>query len=270
MNTDQFVYFINSYLDRTPSDYTHSWTTYFSEPVRVSGKKRMKLQLQNIELPNTAYTFPEASSILWVNIWDGVSAWILKSYSVATDRNFNTPSDFVTYINTLTVADSLVFSYDANTCRMTLTNNNANKIRVVGSYRYQDSISTTYNNIIDRLGFTQDLTSAEVASSGTLEGETILRLLRTNRYYITCSNLGNYSKQSRVPSPYVNPYIIACVASSNFGRISQLEYGNAVFFYTNELELKSLKFEILDDEFQSVQLNECPVTFSLLIETESK
>lgn len=268
MNTEQFVYYINSYMDRTPSDYTHSWQTYFNEPIRISNKKRMKLQLLNVELPNVAYTFPEASSMLWVNIWNGVSAWVLKSYQIATDRNFNAPADLVTHLNTLTTADSLVFSYDANTCRLTITNNNANKIRVVGSYRYQDSISTTYNNVIDRLGFTQDLTSAEVASSGTLEGETILRLLRTNRYYITCSNLGSFNKQSRVPTPYANPYIISSVASSNFGRISQLEFSSPVFFYSNETELRSLKFEVLDDELQPVQLNECPVTFSLLIETE--
>jgi hypothetical protein len=268
MNNDQYVYYINSYTDRKPSDYTHQWTTFFNDPVRISGRKRMKIQLQDVEVPNTAYTFPDSSSILWVNVWDGISAWVLYHYIIETDRFFQAGADVVASLNALCAAESLVFSYSPTTCRLTLTNNNAQKIRIVGSYRYSDSLTTTYNNIIDRLGYTQDLTVAEVNSGGTIEGECILNLLRTNRYYITCSNIGGFNKQSRVPTPYANPYILASVPSSNFGRMSQLSYGSTVFLTCNQTELKSMDFTILDDELNVCPLNECKVTFTLLIEVE--
>lgn len=253
---------INSMIDRQATDlYSTTWTSYLSKPIVSSGKLSMKVN--SIDLVNLFYTFGTESSILWV-ITDVGGTDTLNSFQITTSDNFDSGTTLAAYLTTLCTSISLSFAYDTSTCRLTATNGSATISRIVGSYRYSDLLTTTYNNVIDKLGYTQDLTSTTISAGGTLEGESPLRLLRSTCYYLQCNGLSNIN-QSITPTPYNNPHILARVSASNFGYVSQLSYNEEVFLEISEKQINLLKFSLLDDELQPVYAQNAPIVFTLQV-----
>ena len=266
MNKDYLIH-INSMVDREPIDlYTTSWTTYLSNPIKTMNGK-VKMIVKDIELPNLFYTFGSAEYVLYV-IVDPSGTPSTKTYTLSLTRNYTDGSTLATALTTLCVADSLVFTFDSTTSKLTMTNNNASSVRMIGSYRYSDELTTALSNIVDKLGFTQDLTNEIVTASGTLVAESPLRLLRSNCYYLTCDVISSYTSQSRVPNPYSHPNIFARVSGNNFGYLSSFQYTNEIMLNTQEKVLDRLHFELLDDQLYNLYATNVPITITLLLTIE--
>jgi hypothetical protein len=259
-----FVIHINSNTDRTTVDTdTASWTTFLYKAIQCAHGNKLKMAVESVELPNTVYSFsPYENTIWWIHDYGGTN--VLRSVTIATDRTYDS-TNFATYLNSLMSASSylLTFAYDNNTGRLTLTNNQAVPIRLIGSYRYGE---TAANNAADKLGFTQSLLTTSIAAAGTLNATGVLRLLRTNCYYLTCDSIGSRVSQGQVPTPYEQPRIIAKIQASNFGTLSQIRNGSSLYYDVSEKDIKSLAFSVLDDQLYPVSFNGCPITFTLRVE----
>jgi hypothetical protein len=260
MPVDYFIH-LNTQIDRRTADLdTTDITAYFTKAILTSGKIRM--QITNIELPNLAYTFPYHSCVLWYVI-DPAGANTLKSATIRTDRNYNNATDLITDLNALVVGDNLVFSYDANTCRITLTNNNASTIKLVSSYRYSENTSC-YNDVMDRLGFDQDLRTTTIAHDGTLEANSCVKLLRSNCYYLTCGQIGSFAQQSTCVGMN-KPNILARITGNNFGFLSQLTFTNEMIIDTPENNIDKLELKLLDDMLYPVSINNGSITMTIKV-----
>ncbi len=267
MDTEKIVY-INSAIDRQTIDIdTASWTTYLALPIKVSHINHIKLQIMNLEIPNTAYTFPlNASSFWWIH---GVGTTnTLRLLNLSLTRIFSA-TDLVIALNSAmtTAGYNLAFSYSATTCSLTVTNNEVVPIRIVGSYRYSDNVAgAVSNNVADRFGFTDNMIGTQINATASLTAPAVLRLLRSNCYYITCDAINGVGRQSYVPSPYAKQSnILGRCTSNNFGFLSQPNFSSPIQFTTSDTIIDSLSFSILDDELNPISLNQCPVTFALKV-----
>jgi hypothetical protein len=163
-----------------------------------------------------------------------------------------------------TASYNLVFTYDSNSGRLTLTNNEAVPIRLVGSYRYLEAAA---NNAANKLGFIQDLTTTSIAAGASLQATGVLRLIRTNCYYLVCDEVGARVAQGQVPSQYEQPKILAKIPAANFGTLSQIRNGSSLFYDTPfGQDIAKLTFKLLDDQLYPISLNGCPITFTLRID----
>jgi len=266
MATKTYTLFINSAIDRQSIDTTtHNWTTYLSRSIKTNSGQ-IKLKLLDIELPNLAYNFGPYAYKLWY-IKDVGGADTLTSISLPITENIANGTALVAKLNALFTAnsDSLVASIGSTTNKITITNNDALLVyRVVSSYRWGDT--TTTDDCTDRLGFTQDLrTTTLTAGGGTLTAESCIKLLRTNCYYLTCDILGSSVKQANIPQPYKNPNILAKVAGLNYGLLSQLQYSNDIYYDIGNKQIDMMRFELLDDNFDSIDCSNAAITFTLEI-----
>lgn len=272
MNQGQLAYelvmHVNSSIDRQKADLmidSVDWNTYLANPIKIQHNQRMKVSIESIEIPNTAYTFPIAESVFWWIKNYGTTNTLL-SLNIPLNRNFLTSTDLVSYLNTQMSANSylLVFSYDQNTNKLTVTNNETNPIRIVGSYRFGDTVGgQVIDNISDRFGFISDLTTTGISNGSSLTGQGILRLLRSNCYYLACDFMGGKVRQSNVPNT-INSYdICARVSSGNYGSISQLRFGSTIAYNVLDTIVHKMHFTLLDDQLQPITLNGSPITFSM-------
>lgn len=258
----QIVLHVNSLIDRQPSDEsTSSWTTHLSYPIRPNGR-RVALTLENIELPNTAYSFPVHSSMIW---WERGGS--LYSVQINTNRFFVDATSLVAHLNSAfaSVGAGLSVAYDTVTARLTFQNNLGIPCRIVGSYRFSDRLADTYNSAVDRLGLIQDTRNTEIPAGGLLVCQGILRLLRTSCYYLTCNLLDTRVRQSIVPSPYYAPLVLGRITASNFGQLSQLAFAQTFSFDCGTRDINAIEFTLLDDELQPCDLLGSPITLSMRI-----
>jgi len=252
---------LNSMIDRQASDlYTTDWTTFLARPLLTSGKVSMKIK--NIDLVNLFYTFGTESSILWVYSDYGGLGETLNSFQLSLTDTYDNGTTLSSYLTTLCTSLSLTFAYDTSTARMTVTNGGATTIRIVGSYRYSDDLANTYNNVIDRLGITQDLRTTTILAAGSLEAQSPLRLLRSTCYYLIADILSN-TTESIVPTPYSTPHILGKISASNFGFVSQLQYSEEVYLSSSEKQIDKIHFSLLDDELYPVYSTNAPICITL-------
>jgi hypothetical protein len=295
MPSTEITLHINSSLDRRTLDTTtHDWVTYLNKPLSINPGQKMSLSVSNIEIPNSAYTFPPTESTLWyldaytnnpAQYDGGVTKNIVKYINLGIDQVYDAAS-LVTALNAGMVANSnsnLVFSYVAAKGKLLLTNTTNVSAYLVPSYRYGSKVgdtvvsSVTYpdsgptvpaaNNCIDRLGFSQKrLWVLPAASNSPLLAEGLIRLNRTNCYFLTCESISSKIKQSQNPSPYVTANVIAKMPAGQFGTMSVIRGSIEPFeFEIQEKVIESFKFGILDDQLITIDLNHCVVTFELKI-----
>lgn len=261
------VIFVNSYIDRTTLDLdTSSWTSYLSEPIRIKTGK-IRLTVQDIELPNTAYSFGfHENRFYWVH---GVGTTnTVRSVQIATDRIFSSGTDFATYMNGLMSASSfnLAFTFSTTTLKLSIQNNETVPIRICSSYRFSDP-QTGASDAQDKLGFNQNTIGTSTAAGSVITAGGILKLIRTNCYYLTANIVGNNFKQSILPSPYYSHNIIARITANTIGSLSQLQIASSMFFNCSETVINAIKFQLLDDQLYPISLNGLPITFVLKIIT---
>lgn len=258
---------INSDIDRTIADtITSEWTTYLSTPININSNNKVIINCQSIEIPNVLYNFGVYDSVFWFYV---PSTLTLVGHQIDTGRVFADGTEFATYMTSLLSAHNLVFTFSTTTYKLTITSNRANNVIIPQSYRYGDNTySGAYNSCIDKIGFTQPLNSITLAPAGSITGQSMLRLLRTNCYYLTCDGVANSSIQSLIPSPYKSGSneIIARITAGNFGSLSQLSYltGTNISFPSDNIN--RLSFKLLDDNFFPITEMYLPITMTLKIE----
>jgi hypothetical protein len=183
---------------------------------------------------------------------------------ISIERVYNNGDDFVSYFNAQAsiIGANILLSYSQNSHKLILTNNNNVPIRLVSSYRFSDSL-TGPSDSMDKLGFTDNYIGSSIASNTSYTAPSILKLLRSNCYFLTANIVGASVRQSIVPSPFFTPQIIARITANTFGTLSQLQYASTMSFYVPDNIITSIKFQILDDQLYPIDLNNLPITFAL-------
>lgn len=258
--------YCNSYIDRLVAqnnsatrEFTVLFTDVGSQLRFLGGETKCRVKLFSLEVPNTAYNFPESESRLWF-VYDTAGAATITSITIDTERVYATPAELVSEINAKITANvslnGVVIAYDNTTKKMTLTNGTAVSIRLISGFRYGITETIlTFNDMNDRLGFSQELTNTIIAPAGTLTGADGIKLYRTNKYYLVLQESGGYFRQSIIPSSNKSFRIIGSVPSGSYGTLSSTSYISPFGYEISAMGgISQLSFQLLDDNFQEIDL----------------
>lgn len=278
--------YINSEIDRVVSE-NNSTTLNFTAILSGSkiikiypNERRCKIKVNQVEIPNTLYNFPASQNRLNIVVFNGANPDSLEFVELDANRVYNTPQDVVNYLNTELLAhpngvmNDLVLSFDDLTKKVTLTNNSSTEsVRLVSSFRYSqdnaDGLGTTFNTIVDRLGFSDNYTNTIIAPTQALTGNGTIRMLFTHAYYIVLNEIASPYDQTIIPTPNINRKILARVTCGNYGTLSQLSYvSETMMNIPSGIEINRLSFSLLDDELQPIDLVNQKVTMSLKMTIE--
>lgn len=277
--------YINSYIDRLVAQNesaTREFTVVFpdtgSQLRFMNGETKCRVKLFSLEVPNSAYNFAPIESRLWF-VYDVGGTDTIVSITIDTERIYATPAELVSEINskftalttTLGSGSGVSIAFDNTTKKMTLTNGTAASIRLISGFRYAISESIlTFNDMNDRLGFSQELTNTVIAATGTLVGADALKLYRTNKFYLNLQESGGYFRQSIIPSQNRPLRLIGSVPSAPYGTLSSTSYISPFGYELPAMGgITSLTFQLLDDNFVPIDLGaNIGITMSLHIEFE--
>lgn len=269
--------YINSYLDRV-EDENQSTSTKFTVSLQNKNKqievlpneRELLVKCFKLQIPNVLYNFPEKESRLFFEVDpDGVSD--VRSIQIDTERVYASTTELVNEINTKLGLDAslsdLTLSFNTNTKKMTFTKDGTVDIRLISSFRYGTVESIlTFQDMNDRLGFSQDLTTAGLMTSGstTLTGQGTVRMNRTNNYHLTLEEQSGFYTQSITPLDTKNHRVIASVAVGSYGTLSTFAYVSSFGFQLPVGQpLTSLTFSLRDDEMNPVDVVNHPITMAL-------
>lgn len=269
--------YINSYLDRV-EDENQSTSTKFTVSLQNKNKqievlpneRELLVKCFKLQIPNVLYNFPEKESRLFFEVDpDGVSD--VRSIQIDTERVYASTTDLVNEINTKLGLDAslsdLTLSFNTNTKKMTFTKDGTVDIRLISSFRYGTVESIlTFQDMNDRLGFSQDLTTTGLMTSGspTLTGQGTVRMNRTNNYHLTLEEQSGFYTQSITPLDTKNHRVIASVAVGSYGTLSTFAYVSSFGFQLPVGQpLTSLTFSLRDDEMNPVDVVNHPITMAL-------
>lgn len=281
-------YYINSFLDRTTDE--NEVGARFSvilpqgREIKLNPNQRDKqiqFKIQNLQIPNVLYNFPDkASNFFWeenYNVSTGVGD--VRSLKIDTNRVYATPAELITQLNNAlddnNNATNLLFSYDNNTKKVSVKNETGNTIRIISSFRFANSESVlTFKDINDRLGFSQDLTGSKgvLLNDETLTGAGLLQMNRTNAYHLVLDEAGSSYAQTIVPIKDGQQRVVCNVPVGSFGTLSTLAYVSSEWFnLPTRSSISVLRFRVLDDEFDDVSdefPNNYPITLSFQLKIE--
>lgn len=279
--------YVNSYLDRITEE-NESTSLQFTVPLDEKSKqvqlmpneRSMKLKVFSAEIPNVIYNFKPTEDRLWFTYTDGTVK--IASIEIDTERVYASPTALMDEINSLFPASAvdadtgntttdlsgMSIAYDDTTKKCTLTNGTSFTMRLISSFRYaNDESILTFNDMNDRLGFSQNLTSTTIAPAGTLEGSGFIRMNRTNRYHIVLLQQQGYFTQAITPLSAKNHRVVASLSVGAYGTLSTFNYVSAFGFeLPTSQPLTELAFSVLDDEFQPIDFINHPITMSLQFE----
>lgn len=274
--------YINSFLDRVVSENdsaSKSFTVILPQGSEVSllpteKNRKIKCKVFNLQIPNVLYNFPEKSSRLFFDTTPAGSPTVV-GFQININRIYATPTELISELNAKATAESLplTFSFTESTKKITITNTSANNIRMISSFRYalEENI-LTFQDMNDRLGFSQALMgNAGIipGNNGTLTGNGFLNMNRSNCYYLSLDESTNYYSQSIVPSKPNTKRIIAQVAGGSYGTLSTFSYVSSEWFnLPSSQRINSLRFMVVDDEGDSIDTINFPITMSLQIKVE--
>lgn len=261
----EFRIYVNSNIDRRPTDTTDNFETYFTEGIPING--RVRVSVSEIEFPNVAPNFPFYQSRLYYVLDPDGSNEELKFIEIDFNKIYRTISDLVNELNNKFQAngDDIVVSSNSDFNNISITNNTSSSIRIVSSTIFRDLTNEgVANTINERLGFTQDLTNSILAPSASITGAVSVRMLRSHCYFLTLQDIND---QPVIPFNNFpdgeNRSILCRITASNFGTLSQLYFPQSFTYEINQTNIRRMRFQVLDDEYQQVDLQEHPITFSL-------
>lgn len=266
MSGVEFKVYINSNIDRRPNDTTDNWETYFEgQGVPINGK--VQISVSEIEFPNVAPTFPFYTSRLYY-VRDVGGADELKYIEIDFNKIYRTIDNVVDELNLKFQSNGDIIEVSNNTDynKLSITNNTPEPIRIVSSSIYRDLTDLGVSNTInERLGFTQNLTNEVLQPlGGIITASSSIRMLRSHCYYLTLQEINDHPV---IPSNNFpdgkNRNVICRITASNFGTLSQLYFPQSFTYELQQSNLRRLRFQVLDDEYQAVDLEEHPVSFSL-------
>lgn len=271
--------FVNSFLDRTVNENnstSKSFTVLLPQGSEVQllpneRDRKIKAKVFNLMIPNNLYNFPKKASRLW---FENLTTSDVSGLQINTERVYATPSELISELNSKASAEgiSVTFSFTDSTKKITITNNNAtDDLRLISSFRYGLTESIlTFEDMNDRLGFSQDLTNIKIdANGGTLVGDGYINMNRTVSYYLALDEQSNYFQQSLVPSNPSSRRIVAQVATGSYGTLSTFSYVSSEWYNLPiSHRIGSLRFMLLDDEFEPIDLKNFPINMTLQIKVE--
>lgn len=256
---------VNSLTDRMPTESTSKWTTFLANTIKVKTGNKLTFKIEQIEVPNSVYSFPYYSSKFYYYYNYGGPNEEVRSLQLPTDRLFVNGTEIASFLNTI-ANDSwynIVFTYDSLSGKISVTNNETSQIKIASAYWF-DNLA---DNVADRLGFIDP--DIVLPSNAIYKPSGCIRLLPTQCYYLCCNVLSHPKMgfQNFQPSPYVkHPPILARITSGNFATLSQLSYSSDVEMTVKDTsEITMLQFVVLDDQFHEIDLLGNPVTFSIKI-----
>lgn len=256
MNTNEIEIYINSEIDKLPSETPSNWTTYFNQRIELTGSNTYELQVQSISIPNVFSAFNSVER----NIEYSYANQATQYLTIDAERVFQSLSDLTTYLTTL-FNDEIEFSINPITQRMKIKNTTANTV-----FLYNDGANHAFFN---KLGFSKALNNVagriQILAGDEVEGQYLPVLISTQRVYVTCDQIIN---NSITPSKST-PSILACVdLNGSFGSFSNYIQQNNNFFkhiITSTSNLNYLSFSLLDDHYEPIELLGSGVRLSLVL-----
>lgn len=272
--------FVNSFVDRITEenqDATESFTVTLNDDSKriklLPGETKIKIKVFNLEIPNVLYNFSDIESRLFFQ-WDIDGVNSVEQIQINTERIFASATSLIDEINQKitdhSTLSNIVFSYDDNTKKVNLTNNSLVKVRLISSFRYADTESiVTFEDMNDRLGFSQELTNTIINPAESVEGQGWIKMNRTNKYHLALRQQGGYFNQSIIPSSNLTERIICSVGAGAYGTLSTLSYVSSFAYQMpSSGTIDNLTFRLLDDEFRPVQMRNYGLTMSVHFEIE--
>lgn len=272
--------FVNSYIDRITEengDATEQFTVTLNDESKriglLAGESKMRIKVFSLEIPNVLYNFSQIESRIFF-VWDVDGGNTVEEIQIDTERVYASATDLINQLNQkitdhATLTD-LVFSYNDSTKKITLTNDSTVKVRLISSFRYADTESIiTFEDMNDRLGFSQELTNTIVGPNESLEGEGWLKMNRTSKYHLALRQQGGYFNQSIIPSSNLSERIICSVGAGAYGSLSTLNYVSSFAYQMPSTgTIDTLTFRLLDDEFRPIQMRNYGITMTIHFEIE--
>lgn len=263
--------YINSQVDRQPTDTTSKWTTYLAYPFEIANAK---VALKSIQIPNVATQFKLSNSIFWIANQLGYAFGLMIDHT----RFYETLTDVITALNSqitqYTASYGLDCEFSVENNKIVLTNKSAYNIRFVSSRAYEVEFSgghtilngADYNGVLfnqmnSKLGATIDYRDLWILPNASMKLSGVPRLIRTNAFYLECSLV---DEGVVLPTPEKQPDIISKVPCLvNFGSLITYEPQQLQYFNPNDNNIDRIEFNLLDDELEDVDLQGANITLTL-------
>lgn len=238
---------LNSELgtDRVSGGTSASWTTRFSSPVTFNPNEFLHMAVRNASAPNTCPQFA-TNELSYSVLQEGESEEVL---TVDQTTVWNSTTEFLaalqTALNALTTVDVTV-ALDTASKRVSITNNSAGYLRLNRG---------DYAPFWDKLGYTESQETSsgyiEIASLGVLLSEKVTRLIRTQRYYICCTNT---FKNAKTADNDFSEILCTVDIENEFGSYSSEQYNYLYWHQLNDSNsVPSLTFYLLDDQRREIE-----------------
>ena len=248
--------YINSEVDKLPNETPSKWTTFFNERIELKGSEKYELQVQSVSVPNVFSAF-NAKERLIEYTYENEAA---QNVEIDKNRVFQSIGDLTTYLTGL-FSNAIVFSIEAETQKMVITNTSAKNV-----FLYNDG---DYHAFFQKLGFTKAFNNVSgripIQAGDSITSEYLPVLIATQRVYITCDQILNNS----ITPSRTTPSILACVdLTGSFGSFSNYIQQNNNFFkhiITSTSNLNYLSFSILDDTYEPIELLGSGVRLSMVL-----
>lgn len=269
MTNQQYKILINTLLDRDATSNSMSdFRVYLKRPISTN-QSNFTLGVRKVSIPNTAYPFHSTESKLYY-LYDLNGVNTMNTVSISSTRKYDDMTELVNELNSGFTSNghNIVATVNSNSKKLSITNNEALKIRIVGSYLHEgDSVNgTTLNDQANsKLGLTQDLTSEGILIQGqVVEGASIVRLVYTQVYHLVSNELGDNDLVS-TPSPFDNPRILCSILNDkSWGDIITKEFIDEdmlTFEFSNSVS--QFDITLVDDQLRTVDTQGSPLIIEL-------
>lgn len=272
--------YINSFLDRIENENdsaSKSFTVLLPQGSEIQllpteQQKKIHFKVFNLQVPNVLYNFPKKTSRLWFDTTPNSTPTVV-GFQIDTNRVYATPSALMSELESKSVSAGLdiSFNYDDTTKKVSMTNNEATAIRLISSFRYATRENIlTFEDMNDRLGFSEFYLNTTIAGSGgVLTGNGFLNMNRSNAYFLTLDEAGSYYQQTIAPAKPNSRRIVAQVSGGSYGTLSTFSYVSSEWFnLPSSQRIQSLRFSVLDDEYDAIDTINFPITISCQIKIE--
>ena len=258
--------YINSAIDKRPSDTTFEWTTEFNTtPLVLSGGDYIhRLIVQSASVPNT---FPQFNPIDRATFSIEIENGATTEHTISESLVFSSTEQFASYLQTTinNAGGNVSVSQEQSTLKLKIVNNDTDYVKF--------STVGNYGKFWNKIGFTQeqynDGEALKIDPSDNMEGLNYPNLISTSKVFICMKNgILNNSFFGSGLNRLKYPVLLSLNIESGTGTYSSYVSDDEIFFNHDLLEnnqINQMDFILLDDEYQEVKLKGGSVKLSLII-----
>ena len=254
--SNKFRLAINSRIDRQTNDSNSDFRVYLKEAIS-SLKSSVKIGLKKVAIPNTMYSFSEYNNVLYY-VRELNTGPNLSELKFETDRIYEGGKDLENFMNNefSNKGHNITVVFDEATQRFSFTNNESNPFYIINTFLNPTFQSVTLENSAHhKIGIIRDTTQHKVSNGSTFECKGLPKILNTSVYHIVSNKLGDTQKYKLVKSRN-HPIIASVFNDVSFGDMITREYSDdETFFSVVNDEIEIIDIQILDEEYQPVNLN---------------